>query len=140
MSYKLSQRSLNKLAECEEDLQILMEEAIKESPYDFGITWGHRSPVKQNELYQQGRTNPGKIVTYVDGYEKKSKHNYLPSLAVDIVAYVNSKVTWSPPIYLEIGTHIMEVAEKLFEENKIKNRIVWGGHWHKFKDWPHYQI
>ena len=124
MSYKLSKRSLDKLETCEKDLQVLMIEAIKESPFDFGISWGHRSPVKQNELYQQGRTKDGNIVTYVDGYKKKSKHNYLPALAVDIVAYVNGKITWKAPIYLEIGTHIMEVAENLFEEDKITNRIT----------------
>jgi len=138
--FKLSKKSLDKLAECEQDLQTLMIEAIKNSPYDFGITWGYRSPVKQNELYQQGRTKDGKIVTYVDGYDKKSKHNYMPSLAVDIVAFVHGKVTWSPPVYVEIGTHIMEVSENLFEKGLIKNRISWGGQWHKFKDWPHFQL
>lgn len=139
--FKLSKRSLDKLAECEQDLQTLMAEAIKESPFDFGITWGYRSPVKQNELYQQGRNgNSGNIVTYVDGYKKKSKHNHMPALAVDIVAYVNGEVTWAAPVYVEIGTHIMEVAEILFEQDKINNRISWGGNWHKFKDWPHFQI
>ena len=140
MSYKLSKRSLDKLGECHVDLQTLMKAAIENSPYDFGITWGHRSPVKQNELYQKGRTTDGSIVTYVDGYIRKSKHNHMPSLAVDIVAYVNEKVTWEPSIYVEIGTHIMEVAEELFEQEKIVNRIAWGGNWHKFKDWPHFQI
>ena len=144
--YSFSKRSLDKLAECENDLQVLMKEAIKNSPYDFGITWGHRSPVKQNELFQKGRDSNGNIiskkdvVTYVDGYEKKSKHNYLPSLAVDIAVYIKGKLTWEPAVYLEVGVHIMDVAEELFEKGLIKNRIVWGGHWHKFKDWPHYQI
>ena len=140
MSYKLSNRSLSKLLECHKDLEILMKEAIKESPYDFGITWGYRSPEKQNELYQKGRTEPGNIVTYVDGYDKKSKHNHMPSQAVDIVCYVNGKVTWQHDVYLEVGLHIMEVGEELFEKGLIKNRITWGGHWKKLKDWPHFQI
>jgi peptidoglycan LD-endopeptidase CwlK len=140
MKYKLSQRSLNKLAECHEDLQVLAKEAIKSSPYDYGISWGYRSPVMQNELYQQGRTKEGHIVTNVDGYNKKSKHNHLPALAFDVVAYVNGKVTWESSVYMELGVHIMEVAEELFEKDLIKNRITWGGHWHKFKDWPHFQI
>ena len=138
--YKLSISSIQRLDTCEKDLQVLMFEAIKTSPYDFGISWGHRSPVKQNELYQQGRTTEGKIVTYVDGYEKKSKHNYLPALAVDIKCYVNGQITWQPTVFIEIGLHIMEVAEDLFEKGLIKNRISWGGHWHKFKDYPHFQI
>lgn len=138
--YELSRNSQNKLSECHEDLQTLMKEAIKDSPYDFGITWGYRSPVKQNELYQQGRTISGNIVTHVDGYEKKSKHNHLPSLAVDIVCYVAGKITWEPSIYLEVGVHVMEIAELLFEQDKITNRISWGGNWKKFRDWPHFQI
>lgn len=146
MSYKLSQRSLDKLGECHIDLQTLMKESIGNSPYDFGITWGHRSPVKQNELYQKGRDasgsiiNKGDIVTYVDGFIKKSKHNYMPALAVDILVYINNKHTWEPKFYLEVGTYIMEIAEDLFEQEKIVNRIVWGGTWHKFKDWCHFQI
>lgn len=140
MSFSLSQRSLDILSKCHKDLQIVAQEAIKSSPYDFGISWGYRSPEKQNELYQQGRTKTGKIVTYVDGYNKKSKHNYLPSLAFDIVIYVDGKPTWNHDVYLEVGLHIMEVAEDLFEKDIIKNRITWGGFWHKFKDWPHFQI
>lgn len=146
MSYHLSKRSLQKLSECDDDLEILAKEAIKESPYDFGISWGYRSPVKQRDLFLNGRDTDGniidkrKIVTYVDGFNKKSKHNYMPALAFDIVAYVLGKVTWEPAIYLEIGTHIMEVAEDLFEKGLIKSRITWGGHWKKFKDWPHFQI
>jgi len=140
MTYKLSNKSLDRLSTCHEDLKTLMIEAIKTSPYDFGISWGHRSPVKQLELYNQGRTEKGSIVTYVDGYKKKSKHNYLPSFAADIICYVNGDVTWSSAVYLEVGLHIMEVAEELFNDDKISNRIAWGGNWHKFKDWPHFQI
>jgi peptidoglycan L-alanyl-D-glutamate endopeptidase CwlK len=140
MSYKLSKRSLDKLETCEKDLQVLMIEAIKESPFDFGISWGHRSPVKQKELFDQGRTTPGKIVTYVDGYDKKSKHNYLPALAVDIMCYVDGKITWNESIYLEVAEHIIDVAEDLFEKGIMKNRITYGGYWKRFRDYPHFQI
>lgn len=139
--YTFSKKSLDRLMECHPDLQTVAKEAIKESPYDFGITWGHRSPALQNKLYQQGRTDKTKpIVTHVDGYIKKSKHNYTPSLAFDILIYVNGEHTWNPKFYLEVGTHIMEVAEDLFEREMITNRISWGGFWHKFKDWPHFFI
>ncbi len=140
MSFELSTKDLKKLNSCYGDLETLAIEAIKGSPYPFGITWGHRSPEIQGDLYAKGRTAPGKIVTYCDGVTKLSKHNYSPSLAFDIVIYVNGKVSWESGLYLEVGTHIMEVAEKLFEAGKITNRITWGGHWHKFKDWPHFQI
>lgn len=138
--YKLNQKSLDKLETCHPDLRILAKEAIKDSPYDFGISYGHRSAKEQKELYDKGRATKGNIVTYCDGIIKKSKHNYYPSLAFDIICYVNGKITWENSVYVEVGTHIMEVAEKLFEEDKISNRISWGGSWHRFKDWPHFQI
>ena len=36
--------------------------------------WIHRTPAQQFELYQQGRTVVGKIVTNCDGYKKISPH------------------------------------------------------------------
>lgn len=138
--YKLSKRSLSRLDTCHKDLKKLAEVAIINSPYDFGITHGHRTPEEQNELFQKGRTKQGKVVTYVDGYKKKSKHNYSPSLAFDIVVWVSGEITWKPSFYEIVASHILEVAEDLFEKGEIKNRIVWGGNWKKFKDYPHFQI
>ena len=144
--FYLSARSVGILSDAEESLRTVMQEAIKSSPYDFGISWAYRTPAKQKELFRKGRDEDGniidksKVVTYVDGVTKFSKHNCLPSQAVDIVCYVNGEVTWEHSVYLEVGLHIMEVAEELFEDGKIKDRIIWGGFWKKFKDWPHFQI
>ena len=145
MIYKLSKSSLQRLSQCHVDLHVLMQEAIKNSPYDFGISHGNRTPKEQNDLFQKGRENgvivdKSKVVTYLDGYNKKSKHNYLPSLAVDIKCYVNGQITWNHGVFIETGTHIMEVAEVLFDNDRIKSQISWGGNWHKFKDLPHFQI
>lgn len=138
--YKFNKISLNKLKGCVEDLQIIAKEAIKNSPYDFGISSGYRSPDEQYLLYQRGRSIAGKIVTYLDGYTKKSKHNYNPSHAFDIFCYVNNKVIWQENIYVEVALHILEIAEKLLIEGKISNRLFWGGHFKNWKDYPHFQI
>lgn len=144
--YKLSKRSLSRLAECHEDLQMLAVEAISASPYDFGITHGHRTSDEQKKLYNKGRDKEGniidkkKIVTYVDGYIKKSKHNASPSEAFDIVCYVNGQVVWTHEVYKIVASHILEVAEDLFEKGFIENRIVWGGNFRGFVDAPHFQI
>lgn len=143
---KFSQRSLEKLDTCHVDLKVLMIEAIKESPYDFGITHGHRTPEEQNELFKKGRSDTGeiidksKVVTYLDGYIKKSKHNLYPAEAVDIVVYFEGRVTWEHEFYEIVAGHILKIAEELFEQNKIMNRITYGGNWNKFKDYPHFQI
>lgn len=138
--YKLSKRSIEKLSTCHEDLKTLALEAIKGSPYDFGITHGHRTSDEQNELYKKGREKPGQIVTYVDGYIKKSKHNAYPSEAFDIVCYVDKKIVWTPEVYKIVASHILDVAERLFEKGDISNRIVWGGNFKGFCDFPHFQI
>jgi peptidoglycan L-alanyl-D-glutamate endopeptidase CwlK len=38
------------------------------------VTEGLRSTERQQELFAQGRTAPGNIVTYADGIEKRSNH------------------------------------------------------------------
>lgn len=40
------------------------------------LTSGYRTAQEQNALYQQGRTQPWPIVTYVDGYNRKSSHQH----------------------------------------------------------------
>ena len=52
-----------------------------------------RSPVRQAYLYSQGRTRPGKIVTYAKAWH--SYHQY--GLAVDMVFGGPGRWTWSEP-------------------------------------------
>ena len=52
-----------------------------------------RSPRRQAQLYAQGRTLPGKIVTYANAWQ--SYHQY--GLAVDFVFFVDGKWTWDEP-------------------------------------------
>jgi len=144
---KFSQRSYENLNSCHEDLQKVALEAIIDPPYDFGITSGHRTPSEQFELFKKGRAMQGNkwvkignVVTYKDGYIKKSKHNYYPAEAFDIVIYVNGRVTWNTSVYIEMSAHILDIADKLFEAGEITNQVMWGGNWHTLKDWCHYQI
>ena len=51
----------------------------------------HRTPADQFTLYKKGRTmqndvwtKTGPTVTNADGFNKKSRHNYLPSTAFDV--------------------------------------------------------
>jgi peptidoglycan L-alanyl-D-glutamate endopeptidase CwlK len=131
---KFSDSSLKKLYTCDENLQKLMNAAIIDSPIDFGISYGQRTPEEQYALYQQGRTKPGRIVTYKDGYKELSKHNYNPSKAIDIVCYQNLKVTWDTEYYKRVAVHVAKVALEL----GIK--YTWGGEFRTLKDLPHYEV
>lgn len=119
--FSFSKSSLNKMNGVDSKLVNLMEEAIKNSPYDFGITEGIRTLERQKELFAQGKT-------------KTLKSYHLVGKAVDIKVYVNREVTWDFKYYKEVANHIKEVARKLGYV------ITWGGDWKTFKDGPHFQI
>lgn len=140
--FKFSNSSLEKLNTCSTALQLVFTEAIKTSLIDFSIICGHRSVAVQQEYYAQGRSIPGEIITYVDGILKTSKHNHMPSRAVDICAYVNGKMIWDEKHLCYLAGHIMATAKHLGIS------LTWGGNWdgdgeiisdQKFIDLPHFQ-
>ena len=93
------------------------------------ITECFRSVKRQDELYAQGRTAPGDIVTYKRGGE--SNHNVLPSVALDVAFVMPSgKVSWSG-LLLSKFARLMKAAEA---------RVHWGGDWPGFKDRPHFEV
>lgn len=138
---KFSQRSINNMVGLHPKLIEVLTEAIKNTPIDFTIVEGVRTTKRQQELYSQGRTTKGNIVTYADGIIKKSNHqkkndNY--GHAVDVYPFVNGKlyVTEKETItYLkEVTNHIKKVAKEL----KIPMRF--GIDWKKPFDPPHIEL
>ena len=147
--YVLSEASIEKMKGVHPKLIELMKKAISDSPYDFKIIQGLRTAAYQNELYQQGRTKPGKIVTKLDGYNKKSNHQAKADgygHAVDIAVcghydqngnYV--KCTTDAEMFdnkklVEISRHVKAVAKEMGLD------IVWGGDWKTLYDTPHYEL
>lgn len=135
---EFSKRSINNLKGVHPALVKLMTLSIKNSPVDFTITEGVRTQERQQELYAQGRTKPGPIVTKVDGIIKKSNHQPKSDgfgHAVDLYPYVNGSVRVNDVENLKkIAEHIKKVAK----ENNIN--VTWGGDWTSFKDYPHFEI
>lgn len=145
---KYSTTSKKRLKTCHKDLQTILNYAINVTSMDMGIACGHRSINEQKRLYDQGRKTPGKIVTYVDGINVKSKHNYLPSLAVDVFAWVG-KVSWEKEDMIFLAGVIMTSANYLYNQGKIEHKLRWGGNFdmdeiivkdQKFIDLPHYEL
>jgi peptidoglycan L-alanyl-D-glutamate endopeptidase CwlK len=128
MSYKLSKRSYQRLNGVDAILIAIVTEAVKESPYDFGIPrdGGLRTAERQKELYD-------KRVSRADGTVNKSYHQ--TGKAFDIYAYVDGKASWDKSQLKAIAEHIMEVAKNEFNIN-----LTWGGNWKSFQDMPHFQI
>ena len=121
MTYKFSKRSLDKMTGVHPDLVRVMQESITNSPYDFGITEGVRTPGRQQMLYAEGASRT-----------LNSRH--LTGHAVDIVLYVDGKVTWDFDKYKEVADHIKAVA--------ILNEVplIWGGDWRTLKDGVHFEL
>lgn len=139
--YKFSEKSLKRMEGVHPKLRKLMELSIKDSPYDFMIVQGVRTAAYQNELYQQGRTKPGKKVTNCDGYKNKSNHQAKQDgygHAIDFAIYdpsIAGKIDWdNEKKYKAVAEHIKAIAK----ENNIN--VQWGGDWEKFKDYPHIEL
>jgi len=134
----LPKKSSRKLSDADPKLQtafrlIREQYRLKRPGYTLVLTDVFRHPKKQKAIYEQGRTKPGKIVTYADGYKKKGKHNYYPSKALDAAVkdpYLNS-ITWAVSLYKPLG----KIIKKVSKETGIK--LEWGGDWKKLKDMPH---
>lgn len=126
--YQLSKRSLKRLEAVEPILINIVKEAIKTSPYDFGIPpfGGLRTAEDQLYLYNKGASK-------ADGYKHKSYHQ--TGKAFDIYAYVDGKATWNAIYYPEIARHIQWVAKEKFDIE-----LTWGGDFKSFVDMPHFQL
>lgn len=83
------------------DLQLLCREFMMQAEnlgIDALITCTYRSNAEQDELYAQGRSKPGLIVTRARGGQ--SAHNYIlngkpASKAFDVVPMLSGKPMWS---------------------------------------------
>ena len=62
--FKLSQTSLDRLQGVNERLVMLVHRALELSTVEFMVVEGLRTKQRQQQLYAQGRTNKGPIVTW----------------------------------------------------------------------------
>lgn len=140
--FNLGSTSVDRLYTCHIDLILVAKEAIKVSDVDFGISEGNRSLKRQKLLFDAGKSK-------IDGITKKGNHNYSPSRAFDVYAYVNGKASWRESYLAYLGGVIMGTANRLYEEVKIKHKIRWGGNWdmdgeiitdQSFIDMPHFEL
>lgn len=143
-SFTFGKRSLDNLSTCHYDLDVIMNVALKSSMVDFGISEGHRSLERQFKLFTEGKSR-------IDGKRRKGKHNYYPSLAVDIYAYVPGRKNLAfDKVHLAyLGGHITAIAEMLYQEERVSHRLRWGGNWdgdgiliydQHLIDMPHFEL
>ena len=110
MSFKLSQRSLDKLEGVHPDMVKCVKSAIEYTKVDFGVICGMRTEQEQKELVAKGASTT-----------MRSKH--LEGLAVDLMAYVGSRASWELNLYDDI-------ADAMAKASKTHGvPIKWGAAW-----------
>lgn len=116
-----SNRSMNKLLSCDARLQRLMNEVVKH--FDCRIEDGYRSQADQEQAFDSGNSK---------AHYGQSKHNVMPSLAVDVIPY---------PVNWEDTDRIYEFAG-FVKATAIQMgiRIRWGGNFKNFFDSPHFEL
>lgn len=147
-----SKVGISRLATSHRDIQTIMMEVVKVR--DCTVVECQRTAERQHEHWQKGRKlikgsdpkrrnnwhviNKGEVVTYKDGYEKKSRHQGEPrSKAIDVVPY--PEMWGDPKAFKELSGVIKAVQDVLYEDGLIMNKLEWG-----FDLWgwdaPHWQM
>lgn len=119
--FKLSKRSLDRLAGVNEALQLVVLRAIQLTEVDFVVLEGLRTKERQLELVRAGASRT-----------MNSRH--LTGHAVDLGAWVGGEVRWDWPLYYKLATAMKSAAWDM------NTKIEWGGDWRSFKDGPHFQL
>lgn len=119
--------------------------------FDHSIIYGYRAPELQFDLFKRGRRlesgvwvieNRLEVVTFKDGYEKLSNHNYQPSRAIDAIPYPQDWEDTERMCYF--AGVVMEKARQLGYADVFR----WGGDWdrdtqisdERFVDRPHFEV
>ena len=118
MAFTLSQRSLGRLDGVKNELHSVVTTAIGLTNVDFGVSCGLRTEKEQEDLVARGASQT-----------MKSKH--LTGDAVDVVAYIGSRISWELNLYDDIAD--------AFKEASVREGvgIKWGASWHipALRDW-----
>lgn len=108
MTYQLSNKSLAKLEGVHPDLVAVVKRAIQISEQDFSVGEGLRSPSRQRELVNTGRSTT-----------MNSRH--LTGHAVDLFPY---PLSWDWNYFYPIADAMKQAAKELDVD------LEWGGAWH----------
>ncbi|MBM96015.1 MAG: peptidase [Oceanospirillaceae bacterium] len=139
MGYSFGRRSASNLMTCDTRLQAVARRALGYGVMDFSVTEGHRSLLRQKELYDDG-------MSQIDGIRFKGKHNKTPSEAMDLLPYpavVNGINVWNDHQRFAVLAGLIMAAAA--EEGVT---VRWGGDWDgdgnnadsTLHDMPHFEL
>lgn len=138
-----SQSSNSKLLTCDPDIQIVASAVLYH--WDCKVLYGHRTPAEQKRLFDAGRSK-------CDGYDRLSYHNYMPSLAIDLVpcpvlwpdaqGLTDEEIAGRIERFHVFGGFVLGMARSLGIP------LYWGNDWdgdwdfldQTFNDLPHFEL
>lgn len=126
---KFSKRSQDRLNTCDPRLIEIFTEVVK--TWDCSVLCGTRSEADQNKAYDEGRSK----LKF-----PQSKHNGLPSKAVDVAPY---PINWK-----DLGAFYMFAGYVMRTAEQMGYKVRFGGDWdgdkktkdQSFNDLPHFEI
>lgn len=118
---KYSKKSIERIEECDEKLQLIAYELIHRM--DVMVLCGHRNKADQNKAFDTGKSR----LRWPNG-----KHNSFPSKAIDIAPY---PIDWNNLGRFKVMcNHVEQIAKEL----GIKVRM--GRDFKSLVDWPHVEL
>lgn len=126
---EFSRQSKERLSACDHRLQILFQRVVRE--FDCTVLEGHRDKERQNLLFGEGKSK---------ARYPNSKHNTMPSMAVDVAPY---PINWNDrERFYWFAGFVQATARELCIP------IRWGGDWNQnwskadnaFDDLVHFEL
>lgn len=116
-------KSKERLGNADKDLVLLAEAVLQR--IDVVVTCSHRNKQDQDLAYKTGNSK----LKF-----PQSKHNTLPSKAIDFAIKKDGNITWDKKEYDKLGSIIKEITEDL------NLSVKWGGDFSGFYDGPHVEL
>lgn len=139
MVFRFSQHSENQIVTLHADLKLICRYVIKY--HDFKIDIGFRDEEAQNAAFSSGKSK----LKFPE-----SKHNSNPSMAMDLLPFVNGKfIGWTDlGQWRYFAGQIKGWGDALYDMGEIGHRLRWGGDWdgdndmkdNTFNDLPHFEL
>ena len=131
--------SLERLRTCDHRLQEIAFEVVKR--FDCTVVEGHRSEELQNHCFDTGKSKLR---------WPNSKHNSIPSRAIDIAVWDGSqrRIVWGDQSQYDRETALLFAAFFKGVAAGLGYEVIWGGDWdsdwsrkdQSFHDWPHFEL
>lgn len=139
MAFSLGEKSMANLVGVHPRMVAVVKRAIQLSPVDFKVIEGVRTLKRQKELYAQGRTKPGNIVTWtLNSNHFAGKDGF--GRAVDLLP--------APYDWKDTAPFMQVYKAMMLAATELNTPIRWGGDWDRDgnlrekgeSDSPHFEL